>query len=109
TPVRFSRPVDVSVYVELNITAFEGYTTLVGDRIKTAIAKYINTIVIGDNVYLARLYSPANLPGDEEGKTYDINTLKIGRSVHALAESNLKIAFNEAPVCNIDNINVVVT
>ncbi|MCG3461554.1 baseplate J/gp47 family protein [Xenorhabdus bovienii] len=109
TPVRFSRPVDVSVYVELNITAFEGYTTLVGDRIKTAIAKYINTIVIGDNVYLARLYSPANLPGDEEGKTYDINSLKIGRSAHALAESNLKIAFNEAPVCNIDNINVVVT
>ncbi|CDH00990.1 hypothetical protein XBFM1_1930006 [Xenorhabdus bovienii str. feltiae Moldova] len=49
------------------------------------------------------------MPGDEEGKTYDINTLKIGRSAHALAESNLKIAFNEAPVCNIDNINVVVT
>ncbi|PHM39256.1 bacteriophage protein [Xenorhabdus mauleonii] len=108
-PIRFSRPVDVDVFIEIQLTPFEGYTTLVGERIKTAIVNYINSIRIGDSVYLTKLYLPANLPGDEEGKTYDIYELKIGRSVKSVTTANLKTKFNEAVACKPENIKLVVT
>ncbi|QHM71267.1 baseplate J/gp47 family protein [Mixta intestinalis] len=106
--IHFSRPQDVPVIVEIALTAFTGYTTLTGDKIRAAVAAYINQQLIGDALYLTRLYSPANLPG-EEGQTYDITSLKIGRSVGALAESNLAVAFNEAVICSENDISLVVT
>ncbi|MDC9593496.1 baseplate J/gp47 family protein [Xenorhabdus sp. IM139775] len=108
-PIRFSRPVDVDVYVEIHLTPFEGYTTLVADRIKTAIVNYIDSIRIGDSVYLTKLYLPANLPDGEEGKTYDIHEIKIGRSARSVTAANLKTKFNEAVTCKPDNIKLGVT
>ncbi|MGL9724272.1 hypothetical protein [Sodalis sp. (in: enterobacteria)] len=70
---------------------------------------YINQQLIGDNLYLTRLYLPANLPGDEEGQTYDITVIKIGRSAQALKEENLLVAFNEAVSCTTEHITLVVT
>ncbi|MBI6548574.1 baseplate J/gp47 family protein [Xenorhabdus lircayensis] len=108
-PIRFSRPVDVEVFIEIHLNPFEGYTTLVGDKIKTSVADYINSILIGDRVYLTKLYSPANLPGDGEGKTYDIHDIKIGRSADSVATANLKTKFNEAVNCKPENIKLGVT
>ncbi|CDG20704.1 conserved protein of unknown function [Xenorhabdus poinarii G6] len=108
-PIHFSRPVDVVVFIEIRLTPFDGYTTLVGDRIREAIVAYIDSIRIGDSVYLTKLYLPANLPGDAEGKTYDITDIKIGRSVNSVATANLKTKFNEAVTCRPENIKLVVT
>ncbi|MBC8947234.1 baseplate J/gp47 family protein [Xenorhabdus indica] len=108
-PIRFSRPVDVAVFIEIHLIPFDGYTTLVGDRIKTAVADHINAIHIGDSVYLTRLFTPANLSGDEEGKTYDITDIKIGRTAESTVTGNLKTRFNEAVTCQPDNIKLVVT
>lgn len=107
--ISFSRPKDVRVSVEIDLTAFTGYTTLTGDKIRSAVAAYINAQLIGDNLYLTRLYSPASLPGDEEGQTYDITAIKIGRSADAVSEENLLVAFNEAVSCTADGVRLVVT
>lgn len=107
--IHFFRPQAVNVTVEITLTAFTGYTTLTGDKIRSAVAAYINQQLIGDNLYLARLYLPANLSGDEEGLTYDIVAIKIGRSVQAVKEENLRVAFNEAVSCTTDDVRLVVT
>ncbi|MBD2816356.1 baseplate J/gp47 family protein [Xenorhabdus sp. Flor] len=108
-PIRFSRPVDVAVFIEIHLMPFDGYTTLVGDRIKNAVAEHINAIHIGDSVYLTKLFTPANLPGDEEGKSYDITDIRIGRTTGSAVTGNLKTRFNEAVTCQPDNIKLVIT
>lgn len=107
--ISFSRPKYVRVSVEVELTAFSGYTTLIGDKMRVSIAEYINTQPIGNNLYLTRLYSPANLPGDEEGQAYDITAIKIGRSADAISEENLLVTFNEAVNCVADDVRLVVT
>ncbi|MFS1583638.1 MAG: baseplate J/gp47 family protein [Candidatus Arsenophonus phytopathogenicus] len=107
--IRFSRPKTVDVHVEITLTAFLGFTTLTGDKIRQRVSEYINQQLIGDNLYLTRLYSPANLPGDEEGKTFDITALKIGRTEAAVKEENLIVAFKEAVSCRETNVKLVVT
>ncbi|MBS9442301.1 hypothetical protein EAE89_11455 [Photorhabdus heterorhabditis] len=105
-PIHFSRPKDVPVFVEITLTAFEGYTTLVGDRIRSAIASYIDAQLIGDNVYLSRLFSPANLR-DEEGLTYDIFEIQIGRSEDDISPGNLIVTFDEAVTCKPEHIKLI--
>lgn len=109
--IRFSRSTNVPIYVAITLKVFTGYTTQVGEQIKQAIADYINSLTIGDDVLLSRLYSPANLGVVSGGnsKYYDINALAIGKSAGTVAASNVVIAFNESASCSKANIALTVT
>lgn len=69
------------IYFAITLEVFTDYTTQVGEQIKQAIADYINSLTIGDDVLLSRSYSPANLDVVSGGnaKHYDINALTIGK------------------------------
>lgn len=88
-----------------------GYTSQIGEQIKQAIADYINSLTIGDDVLLSRLYSPANLGVVSGGnaKYYDISALKIGKTSNNLSAENIVIAFNESASCSTSNIVITVT
>lgn len=109
--IRFSRPVDVPVYVSITLKALTGYSSQVGDEIKAAVAAYINSLAIGDSVLLSRVYSPANLGVVSGGNArfYDIMELLIGRSVAGVAAANLVVAYDESVSCSVDNIAITVT
>ncbi|MDE8844151.1 baseplate J/gp47 family protein [Klebsiella pneumoniae] len=109
--IRFSRPIDVPVYVSITLKALTGYSSEVGDEIKAAVASYINSLAIGDSVLLSRVYSPANLGVVSGGKAryYDIMELLIGRSADDVAAANLVVAYDESASCSVDNIALVVT
>lgn len=109
--IRFSRPVDVPIYVSITIQALAGYSSEVGDEIKAAVASYINSLAIGDSVLLSRVYSPANLGVVSGGNAryYDIMELLIGRSADDVAAANLVVAYDESASCSVDNIVLVVT
>ena len=85
--IGFNRPVPVPVYIAISLQAFTGYTTQIGEDIKTAIAAYINALTIGDDVLLSRVYSPANLGvvSGGESRYYDITSLQIGKSAGTVA------------------------
>ncbi|WP_029570451.1 baseplate J/gp47 family protein [Pantoea ananatis] len=108
--IYFSRPSPVPVYVAITLKVFTGYTTQVGNDIKTAVAAYINALSIGDDVLLSRVYSPANLGvmSGGESRYYDINSLQIGRSAAGVAAANIVTAYNEAVTCSVDNIAITV-
>ncbi|WP_210530615.1 baseplate J/gp47 family protein [Pantoea ananatis] len=108
--IYFSRPVPVAVYVAITLKVFSGYTTQVGNDIKAAIAAYINSLLIGDDVLLSRIYSPANLgvTSGGESRYYDINSLQIGRSAGSVAAANIVTAYNEAVTCSVNNITITV-
>lgn len=109
--IRFSRPVDVPVYVSITLKALTGYSSEVGDEIKAAVATYINSLAIGDSVLLSRVYSPANLGVVSGGNAryYDIMELLIGRSADDVAAANVVVAYDESISCRVDNIELVVT
>ncbi|MEF2369330.1 baseplate J/gp47 family protein [Klebsiella oxytoca] len=109
--IRFSRPVDVPIYVSITLKALTGYSSEVGDEIKTAVAAYINSLAIGDSVLLSRVYSPANLGVVSGGNAryYDIMELLIGRSADDVAAANVVVAYDESVSCSVDNIVLVVT
>ncbi|WP_347252899.1 baseplate J/gp47 family protein [Leminorella grimontii] len=109
--ISFSRPGVVPIYVYILLKGFTGYTTEIGDQIKVAVSAYINSLTIGDDVLLSRVYSPANLGVVSGGnaKFYDILELKIGKSASEVAAANVVIAYDEAAECSPDNITVVAT
>ncbi|WP_455853114.1 baseplate J/gp47 family protein [Pantoea endophytica] len=110
-PINFYRSTDVPIYIALSLKVFTGYTTQVGEQIKQAIADYINSLMIGDDVLLSRVYSPANLGVVSGGnaKYYDISSLQIGKSAGAVTSANVDIAFNESASCSTANIALTVT
>lgn len=109
--ISFSRPVNVPIYVSITMQVFTGYTTQIGEQIKTAIADYVNSLTIGDDVLLSRIYSPANLGVVSGGNAryYDITDLKIGKSAGGVAAANVVIAYDEAASCSTANIAITVT
>ncbi|GJL36022.1 hypothetical protein TUM17576_28420 [Enterobacter hormaechei] len=110
-PISFSRPVNVPIYVAITIHVFAGYTSLIGDQIKSAIADYINSLKIGDDVLLSRIYSPANLGVVSGGNSryYDITSLQIGKSAGSVAAANIDIGYAEVASCSTANIVLTVT
>lgn len=108
--ISFSRSAPVPVYIAITLRAFTGYTTQVGNDIKAAIAAYINSLDIGDDLLLSRVYSPANIGvvSGGESRYYDINSLQIGRSATAVAPANIVTAYNEAVTCSVNNIAIAV-
>jgi len=108
--ISFSRPSQVPVYIAIVLKVFTGYTTQVGNDIRTAVAAYVNSLDIGDDLLLSRVYSPANLGvvSGGESRYYDITSLQIGRSAAAVAPANIVTAYNEAVTCSVDNISVTV-
>ena len=108
--IRFSRPVDVPVYVSITLKALTGYTSDIGDEMKAAVASYINSLAIGDSVLLSRVYSPANLGVVSGGNAryYDIMDLLIGRSADSVAAANLTVLYDEAVSCSVENIEITV-
>ncbi|EOC1314420.1 baseplate J/gp47 family protein [Cronobacter turicensis] len=109
--ISFSRSVNVPIYIAITLKVFPGYTSQIGEQIKQAIADYINSLTIGDDVLLSRLYSPANLGVVSGGnaKYYDISALKIGKTSNNLSAENIVIAFNESASCSTSNIVITVT
>ncbi|HDG8261099.1 TPA: baseplate J/gp47 family protein [Klebsiella aerogenes] len=110
-PVGFSRPVDVPIFVSITIEPLTGYTSQVGNEIKAAVAAYINSLAIGANVVISRVYSPANLGVVSGGNSryYDITELLIGTSADTVAAANVVIAFDHSASCSIENIHLEVT
>lgn len=106
--ISFFRPTIVPISVAIEISVVGGYTTAIGDLIKQYVADYINLLDIGEDIYLRRLFVPANLNGLPQSETYDISTLLIARDAGSPAASNITIAFNEAASCVIDDITVTV-
>ncbi|WP_208951180.1 baseplate J/gp47 family protein [Rahnella sp. ChDrAdgB13] len=109
--IGFNRPVPVPVYIAISLQAFTGYTTQIGEDIKTAIAAYINALTIGDDVLLSRVYSPANLDvvSGGESRYYDITSLQIGKSAATVAAANITIGYSESATCDVSNIDITVT
>lgn len=105
--INFYRPVKVPVYIELHIKVMTGYNTDIGRGISRAVSDYINSLDIGTSVYLSRIYTPATLQNQSSGNTYELLSVTVGKSSTKLSTNNIVIAFNEAAVCQPENVIII--
>ena len=105
--INFFRPTPATIGVEVTIDPLPGYTSGYADLIKQAVADSINALLIGDDVLITRLYVPANLAGQPEGLTYDLNLVRTKKNAGAFGTSNIVLAFNEAAECTPADVTVI--
>lgn len=107
--VPFTRPVQVPIYVEIQVKKRPGYPANGATVMKTATVDYANGILVegrgffvGDSVIYTELYTPINTVPAQE-----ILSLRIGRNPLALAESNVPISMREYSYFDVGNITVL--
>lgn len=92
--------------VAIDLEPINGYTSAIGDKIKAAIADYINALPIGDPVRWTRLFTPANLSGDPDGMTYEITSLAIAAYPDSPASADVPVEFYKAAHCDVADITI---
>jgi uncharacterized phage protein gp47/JayE len=106
-PISFIRPTPVPIRVLVTITTLPNFVTSTEDAIRTRIADYLEGLAIGEQVYLNRLYTPANLEDAATGATFFVDSIEISRDPEAVASANIPLAFNEVATCDaVANVTV---
>lgn len=108
--INFTRPTETNIYVEVELSTFDGFPSDGVSQVKQAIVDYAQGILecfegqgfnIGDDIVYTRLFSPINtVPG------HQINSLTIGVTPPPIGTTNIPIAYNELGVFEISNIAV---
>lgn len=106
--INFYRPTIVPIKVSIDISTFENYSSNFAELIKQSVVDLINSLRIGKNVLITKLYVPANLPGNIAGSSFDIDVIEIAKVPDAFGTINVPILFNEAASCTIADVTVTV-
>jgi len=96
--IRFYDMAAIPITVEIEIAPLTGYTSAIGTTLKAAVVDFINTLAIGEDSYLSRLFSPANLGGTGDGATFVVSAIRQSRDGDPPAAANVVIDFNEAAI-----------
>lgn len=107
--IYFSRPTPVVVGVKIYITSHPGYLSSTGDAIKKAVSEYNNSLEIGDEVYISKLYVPANLDNKYLSDTFVITAIETNEDGGAFDATNVVIAYDEIIQTEITDVELVVT
>lgn len=107
--INFYRPTAATVSVEVSLTARTGYLSTTADAIKAAVANYVQGLEIGDDIYISKLYVPANLANTTAQDTFDVTQIRIKKNAGSWVTTNLTLAFNEIADCQIANVTVIAT
>ena len=107
TDINFVYATPVPISVEITYTDLPTFVVETESAIANAVVEYVNGLAIGDDVFLNRLFTPANLGNTGIGATFYIDEILISRDGDPVAASNVTIAFNEIPSCAFENITLV--
>lgn len=113
--IQFYRPTSVRVLANIRVRPKAGYTATVEDKIKDAVAAFINEQPIGEDIIQGRAYLPADLWYEETGRdplssTYEIvaNGVELSRDPATPTPADVNIAFNEAAFSSADDVTIEV-
>ncbi len=109
--IKFYRPTVATIGVEVSLTARAGYLSTTAALIQAAVANYIEGLEIGDDVYITKLFVPANLLNDPAlADTFNVTQIRIKKNAGSFGTSNITLAFNEIAECDpATNVTVIVT
>lgn len=101
--IKFSRPINATIKVSVNIAPLNGYTYSTERMIKQTVADYLNSeIGVGGDIINSALYSPLNAIGG-----FAIEQINLAKNGEALAERSIYLDFNERISVSVNDIEVV--
>jgi uncharacterized phage protein gp47/JayE len=110
TPIKFYRPDYIDIDVTINVKALAGYTTQTTADIKQAIADYISSLQIGDDLEPSILWGAAlGIMPSLKAPQFSITSLTAGKHNQAQSTNSIAIAFKEVTRGNTAYITVNVT
>lgn len=88
--IRFSRPVEVPVYIQMKLSKTSSFPVDGEEQIKRALIAYVNQQKIQSSVVYSRLYTPINtVPG------HQVDSLMIGTDPSSLSANNIALTFDQ--------------
>ena len=109
TTINWFALTEKNVYFAVTIKALAGYVATTGDAIKQALADFVNSLDIGEDVYYSQAYAAAALSGQAIGQTFYITDFRLGFAAAPTGTTNLTVAFNEAAIGASANTGLAVT
>lgn len=106
--IRFARPTNITVKVNLTIKALAGFSASIQPAIKQALVDFLNAMPIGQKVVYSKLFVPANLGNMGLGSTYEIQVMQIAKNAGAFGMADIAIAFDEVSVSTLADISITV-
>lgn len=108
--IRFDRPAYVDIDVVINLKQLPGYTTQTTDNIKSAVAEYISSLTIGDDLTISSLWGAALSANNVPTKPiFSITGLTAARHGGTQGTTDIAVAYNEVTRGNTAYITVNVT
>lgn len=102
--IKFERPTETQLYVDMTIVPTEGYTAEAVQQIKDAIAAWVTAnITIGESLHYSRLYTPINSVAG-----FEVTDLNIGKTASPTGEVTLSAAIDEIILSDTSNITITV-
>ena len=98
-PVRFSRPDQVPLQINMSITIYNDFPSNGKQLIKQAIVDWFNSLRVGDDVHYSRLYEPIN-----SIRGFSVNSLKLSKVGNTPSTDNIRLNYNEIPIITPDRI-----
>lgn len=105
--INFFRPTAATISIEVSLTARTGYLSTTADAIKAALVAYVENLLIGDDIYISKLYVPANLANTVSADTFDVTQIRIKKNSGSWVTTNLTLAFNEIAQTALANVTVI--
>jgi uncharacterized phage protein gp47/JayE len=108
--IKFFRPTPATISVEVSLTARAGYLSTTAEQIQAAVAAYVNSLEIGDDIFITKLFVPANLSNLPVGDTFNVTQIRIKKNAGSFGTSNIVLAFNELAESDpATNVTVIAT
>lgn len=103
----FSRPPPATIGVIVTLEALEGYLSTTAQDIKVAVSDYVSSLAIGDDIYVSKLYVPANLDNMEMSGTFNITIVEANKNAGAFVTDIVQLGFSEDPICTPADVDVI--
>ncbi len=99
----------VQTYYNITIKALGGYVGTYAADIQNAVTAFINSLGIGEDVYVPQVSAVASLINLPEGQTFKVTSVALGTAPSPVGASDIAIAFNQAASVLPANITITVT
>ena len=121
-PIRYFPLNLIQLRVEIQLSPLPGYSSVTNALITNAVVAYVNSLGIGNDVYLSKIYAPAGLSGeaatttsglnqqqlDAISETFVITSIAISEVGGTPVPANYVIGFSAAAALTSANISVTI-
>ena len=106
--IRFYRPTGRRIKARITVKPLAGYLSTTGEAARTALAEAVNSLGIGEDVLLSRLYPPLVRADLEGQRTFDVVEILLAEGEGGMAAVNVAIPVNAVAGCDLADVELLV-